>query len=205
MALDTYANLKTAIDAWLDRDDLSANVDDFIDLAEARHKSEVRIREMITRFAITVDARFETVPSDWAGIVSGGFRLLTNPVSIVQFVPLQEMNRQRDEGTGKPRFFTIHAEIEVNVTPDDSYSGELIYYASVDALSDSNTSNTILARAPDLYLYGALSASAPFLQNDERVPLWESLYKDALARHNGSARNERAGGPMVSRLSSATP
>jgi len=31
-----------------------------------------------------------------------------------------------------------------------------------------------LRDAPDLYLFGALSESAPYLQHDERLPMWEA-------------------------------
>ena len=46
MALDTYANLKTAIADFLNRDDLTSSIDDFIDLAEAQMNREVRHWDM---------------------------------------------------------------------------------------------------------------------------------------------------------------
>ena len=46
MALDTYDNLKSEIASFLNRDDLTANIDTFIDLAETRHARDLRIREM---------------------------------------------------------------------------------------------------------------------------------------------------------------
>lgn len=205
MALDDYDGLKTAVSDWLDRDDLSAQVDNFIDLAEARHKSEVRIREMVTRASITVNARQVSVPDGFLEVVPGGFRLLTTPVTQLEYVNLTEMNRRRSESTGKPSLFTVHAQFEFDKGPDESYSGEIVYYQSVTALSDENTSNDILTRAPDLYLYGALLATAPFLGNDERIPVWQGLYDRALAHHNLSARKERTGGPAVARVAGPTP
>ena len=46
MALDTYANLKTEIANYLNRTDLTSYLDTFIDLAEARHARDLRVREM---------------------------------------------------------------------------------------------------------------------------------------------------------------
>ena len=40
MALDTYTNLKTEIANYLNRDDLTTNIDTFIDLAESRHAKD---------------------------------------------------------------------------------------------------------------------------------------------------------------------
>src|SRR5256885_52998 len=42
------------------------------------------------------------------------------------------------------------------------------------ALAGSNPPNALLRDAPDLYLFGALAESAPYLQHDERVPMWEA-------------------------------
>ena len=42
MALDTYDNLKTEIASFLNRDDLTAQIDTFIDLAETRQARTLR-------------------------------------------------------------------------------------------------------------------------------------------------------------------
>ena len=63
MALDTYDGLKQSIIDHLDRDDLSDQVDDFIDLAEARHKREIRIMDMVERDPVTFVTRFVDLPS----------------------------------------------------------------------------------------------------------------------------------------------
>jgi hypothetical protein len=203
MALDTYANLKATVLTFLDRDDLAGNVDDFIDLAEARHKREILIREMISRSQASLGGRFLSLPTRFVQMKT--IRLLTNPVTVLTELNLHEMNVERDERTGKPMFFTIHEEIEFDVTPDSAYTVEIIYYASFPALSDTNTSNGLLVRAPDAYLYGALVASAPFLASDERVQVWETLYGIARDGLLLSDRQSRYGTPLVSRLSGASP
>jgi hypothetical protein len=203
MALDSYANLKTAITNFLDRDDLSVYVDDFIDLAEARHKREILIREMIVRSQATLTGRFLALPTRFLRMKT--LRLLTTPVTVLTEVNLHEMNREREEGTGKPTFFTVHEEIEFDTTPDDAYTTELIYYCSFLPLDDTNTSNGLLVRAPDAYLYGALSASAPFLAMDERVPTWEGLYGTARDGLNFEDRAGRIGTPVASRVMGSTP
>jgi hypothetical protein len=39
----------------------------------------------------------------------------------------------------------------------------------------------VLVDAPDLYLFGALKELEAYLENDERVALWEAKYASALA------------------------
>jgi hypothetical protein len=71
--------------------------------------------------------------------------------------------------------------LEFIPTPDTTYDGELTYYAKIPSLSDSNTSNWLLAYAPDLYLYGALVEAEPYLKNDERIAVWGELYLRVIA------------------------
>ena len=48
MAIGTFAELKTAIANWLDRDDLTARVPEFIALSEARINRALDVRQMET-------------------------------------------------------------------------------------------------------------------------------------------------------------
>jgi len=203
MALDSYANLKTAIADFLDRDDLVNNIDDFIDLAEARHKREILIRAMLARSQATLGARFLSLPTRFNKMKT--LRLLTTPVTVLTELNIENMNLERDEVTGKPTFFTVHEEIEFNVTPDDAYIAEIIYYADFLPLDDTNTSNGLLVRAPDAYLYGSLVASAPFLASDERIQVWDTMYGAARDGLLLSDRQARVGTALTSRVQGATP
>jgi hypothetical protein len=200
MSISTYTLLKAEIANHLDRDN-DASIDSFIDLAEARHKREVRIRQMIARASSTVSTRYVALPGDFLEMKT--VRLMTSPVTVLSEVSIYEMNRIRVEGSGRPTYYTIHEEIEFNKTPDSSYTLEMIYYHSLDPLTNDNQSNAILERAPDLYLYGALLASAPFLMNDERIQVWSALYSSALEGIN--SMDKRRAGPLVSRVVGATP
>ena len=48
MAISTYVELQTAVANWLDRDDMSARIPEFIALTEARFNRILRIRAMET-------------------------------------------------------------------------------------------------------------------------------------------------------------
>jgi hypothetical protein len=204
MALDSYSNLKTAILNFLDRDDLADNIDDFIDIAEARHKREILCREMVVRSQASVAGRFLALPTRFNKMKT--LRLLTNPLTVLTELNLHEMNRERsDSGNGKPQFFTVHEEIEFDIVPDDTYTAEIIYYANFLPLDDTNTSNGLLVRAPDAYLYGALVASAPFLASDERIQTWDTLYATARDGLLLSDRQARVGTPLYSRVTGSMP
>lgn len=199
MALDTYSNLKDEIADYLDRQDLDTQIDTFIDLAEARHKRELRVREMIKRGAASVSTsvRYLALPAGYLQMKT--LRLLTTPVTRLQFINEDEMTRQINSATGKPKWFTIGEEIEFDRVPDDSYTAEMIYFAAPTALSASNTTNLILTNYPGLYLYGALLEAEPFLDNDQRIPTWQSMYDQTLMRSNKNFLKGQYVGTLVER------
>ena len=177
MAITTYSELKSSVADWLNRDDLTSAIVDFIALAEAQYNRSIRHRKMITRSTATIDDRYSATPADWLQTVQ--FILNTDPVTPLDYLTNEAINKKRAESraVGKPLYFGhVGDEIEVFPSPDSSYTGELVYYAKVPALSDSNTTNWLLTLSPDLYLYGALVQSAPYLRDDERLPLWLARY-----------------------------
>ena len=105
----TFDDLKVQLADWLSNTDIFGKDELLIQLAEARHKRDVRIREMLTRSALTVDDRYVSLPSGFLEMRT--LRLLTNPVTVLSEINLHEMNRVRVETTGKPKRFTVHTQI----------------------------------------------------------------------------------------------
>ena len=52
------------------------------------------------------------------------------------------------------------------------------------SLSDGTRSNFILEQHPDIYFYGSLLHSAPYLDDDARLSTWSALYDSAVSRFN---------------------
>lgn len=208
MALDTYANLKVAVADYLDRDDLTDQIDDFIDIAESAHRDEVRFRELLTRSAITLldGERTEALPADFAQVK---YIRLDNPQTTIwnrkylaTLIQLSEheLTEIASLTDGPPKYFCINEQIEFDVAADQDYTGELLYYKTMTPLSDGNPSNELLVREPSLYLFGALKASAPFLMNDERLDTWAKLYEESLNRLNKAEQTDRRSGPQIARV-----
>jgi len=61
-------------------------------------------------------------------------------------------------------------------------------------LSDTNSDNWLLLEAPDVYLYGALLHSAPYLAEDQRVAVWAQLYSAAVMQLNEASESARYSG-----------
>ena len=196
MAISTYTELKASIASWLNRDDLTANVPDFIALAESSINNEIRHWRMETRAETTVDGQFTGIPSDWLSTIR--FHLENNGTTDLRYLPRAEMQRVRAEtqdSTGIPNYYGHNSgQFEVMPSPDGPYSGILLYYAKVPALSDSVATNWLLTHHPDIYLYGALLHSAPFLKEDARAQTWAALYSSAVERVNDASSKSTASG-----------
>jgi hypothetical protein len=178
MAIDTFSGLKTTIADYLNRDDLTSSIPTFITLAEAKFNRKVRTRQMVKRANAPIDTQYFAYPADY--LETKTFKLNTNPITKLEFVTEEYSDTLRSSryiGVGKPEYFSIIGnQLEVIPSPDTEYSAELTYYAKITALSDANTSNWLLAYAPDLYLYGALLEATPYLKDDERLVVWGQLY-----------------------------
>lgn len=221
MSITTYEELKSAITDWLDDSELSGHVDSFIDLAEARHKREIRIREMQVRESLTLSEGSDAdtdrylalsgLSATFLDLKSLRLKIPTTASGRAYYPPLEELadNEMMDVSVKdgrRPGAFKVWAEeIEFDSMADQAYTVELFFYKEMEALSDATASNALLARAPDAYLYAALSATAPFLVDDPRLQTWEALYAAVRDSLNQTERESRRGGPLVSRVRGLPP
>ena len=195
MALATYDDLKASIADFLNRDDLTSVIPDFITMAEARLNREVRHWRQEDRATATLDAQYTALPSNFLEPIR--MSLTSGDTSIMEIVGVQEMSDLRAKAlntSGRPRYFTIlDQSIEVYPTPDASYNLEMVYYETLPDLATNGT-NWLLTNYPDAYLYGSLLHTAPYLQEDTRIQTWSALYQSAVSAINLDAERAKTGG-----------
>lgn len=196
MTITNYATLQTAISDFLNRDDLSSVIPTFIALAEADMQRKVRHWRMETRSTAQLDTQFSAIPSDWIETIR--FYLTTGETSPLELISHAELlSRKQADGnvTNRPAYYAMSgAQFELYPVPDGTYAGELLYFAKIPALSDSNTTNWLLENAKDAYLYGALVHSAPYLKDDARIQIWAALYQSAIDNLNAESDSARHSG-----------
>lgn len=172
MAFSTYDELKTTISSWIARGtDLDGNIDDFIDLAEAHMNRHLRIFKLeTTATTATVDGTATyALPTDFRKAVQ--LKLGSDPAPL-EFLSEKHMTDTRGSSlTGRPKQWALEPgdKFKLAPTPNAVFSAILSYFAGVTALSSSNTSNVILVKSPDLYLYGSLVEAAEFIDDEPRV------------------------------------
>jgi hypothetical protein len=202
MAIITnYSTLKSTIADYLNRQDLTAQIPTFIQLAEADMNTRLRTREMIVRATTTNDDEFVRLPLDFLESIN---LQLTDGQSPLRFVTLDEADIINKRQTyNAPTFYSLmNGAIELVPPPatGDDVEIEMVYYGKIPALSDSNTSNWLLLKAPDVYLYGALVHAAPFLMDDQRISVFGSFYSQRIeALNDESQKSLHSGSPLVAR------
>ena len=178
----TYSELKTNIANFLNRSDLTNQIDFFIDATEAELNRRLRVKEMIKRATATADGQYLSLPTDWLEAINvqidgNNFQ----PLFQQSIESLDVYRKSIDNANNQPIYYAlVDNTIELAPTPDSSYVLQLTYYGTIDALSDTNTSNFVSTSYPDAYLYGALKHASIYLMEDDRVALFTSQFEKAL-------------------------
>lgn len=198
MAITNYSELQTAVANWLDRDDLTDRIPEFIALTEARFNRLLRIRAMEEKQTASTVAgqRNLALPTDF--IQMRNLQINTSPITSMQYVTPEMYDRLYGSAiTGTPSIYTIVAnEIQLGPIPASSQTIEMLFYKKFSSLSATNPTNSMITNAPDVYLYGCLLEAEPFIMNDPRVQLWATAFQQSISdiqqqdnndRHSGSA------------------
>lgn len=182
MSITNYSELQASIASWLNRGDLTANITDFITLAEAQLSTDLKTRAMEakTTLATVVASKNVALPTDMLEMrrlqVVGTYN---QPLSYR--TPDELSIDFASNSSGQPIVFTVvGGNIELAPIPDAVYSLELTYQQRIPALSDANITNWLLTSWPNAYLYAALLAATPFIMNDARLATWGQLYSQAV-------------------------
>ncbi|MGE5452429.1 MAG: hypothetical protein ACM3VZ_11385 [Acidobacteriota bacterium] len=203
MALATYTDLQTSIASWLNRSDLTANIPDFIALAEARISRDLRLRSQVTSAVISTVAGSQgaSLPTGWLEFEN--VSVTSSPDVQLTYVNIQYLDTKfpNNSYTGCPVVYSIEGQqILFGPIPDAAYSVNVLYYKKYDALSVTPT-NWLLTNHPGIYLWASLAESAPFLRDDERALVWETKYQremealqesDTSGQFSGSALRVRS-------------
>lgn len=199
MTITSYATLQSEIASWLNRDDLSSIIPTFIQFVEADVNSRLRHQKMVIRAQATSNQEYVQLPSDWLEAINIHIIDGAQPLSYVTLDQADRINKQQI--ITKPSFFSIMDNaLEIVPAPKSNIDIEMIYYGKIPALSNTNTSNWLLVKAPDLYLYGSLVHAAPYLLDDQRVGMFANMYNsrlESLALESDKAVH--SGSPLVAR------
>jgi hypothetical protein len=195
-----YQGLCNKIADTLNRQDLTSVIPDFTVFATSRIERDMaRLKHplAISRAIATVQNNYVPLPIDYLSV----YQMMDQDTSkVLDYVSPDQSKEVLASGwggtsghytgfspsplmTSGPIYYTIVGN-QLRIFPPPGVNApvylDLWYYARLSVLSTGNPTNWAITRYPDLYLYGSLVHTAPYLKNDERIQTWEGSYQTIL-------------------------
>lgn len=174
-----YATLIAAFESEVKRTDLTVSAPAFIQLCEAEFYDELLLKntEYEAPLTATIGNNYIALPSDYISPITLWLLIDTVRVELDIATP-QELPYEPSKT--QPMYWAIDGNnIRFDCPTAQAYTVYFRYIRKDSLNSTTNTTNYLLRRRPDLYLYGVLKQAALFSQDDEAVMKWDSLYQKA--------------------------
>lgn len=160
---------------------MASVVPDLIALGEDRIYRILRVRQMETALSSPIAGGVIAVPTDYVALrfayLSGTSRKIW-----LEHKPAEWIYRndpEREQRTGVPKYMAREGTNFIfSPYAASGYTVSGIYYKRLDPIS--TVVNGIFTDHPGLWLFAALAESAPYIQNDNRLALWEKKFTDLL-------------------------
>lgn len=198
MSITNYGELKTAVANWLNRDDLTTYIPDFIAMGEQYINRDLRVAAMISRVTAqtTASTAYLDLPTDFVEMLN--VQINVSDKYPLSYMSPEVMDSKYSSATGTPKFYSIVGdEIQFAPIPDSAYTIELAYFESFPAQSSDSDSSWLHTNAKDLLLYGSLIAAEPFLKNDARIATWQGMYSAGIKQLNKQYNRQKASGSSL--------
>lgn len=185
MTIASYSDLKTAVAAWVRRSSLAsftAQVPDFITLAEARLNAELGPIETNVTLTGTIDSRSLDISS----------YTIVEPIALWLAATSEDEQRLQQQSpenlsylttSGRPQQWTYDSEdaIKLDCPLDTAYPFRFRHRGKF-TLSDSSTTNWLLDNRPDIYLAASLMWGAGYLESWANGAVWKQLLDQELPK-----------------------
>lgn len=193
----TFTTLKEDIRRYLERGFTLASdaivyeqIPRLINLAERRIARELKVEGLINVVTSTMAPGLAVYPKPdrWRTTVSFNYGIANQYQQLFprSYEYVRTYWPNRDE-TGVPLFYADYDYNNwiVSPTPDQAYPFEVLVYQLLPLLDDTNQTNWLTEYAPQVLLYASLLEATPFLKNDERIAVWQSMYDRSAQALNG--------------------
>lgn len=203
----SYATLQTEILDILNRSDAAttAAVPGFIQRAEAMLKRETRAKLLADLTPFSVSSEETPLPSDFDSLYSVAHDgpNIFGPLTLTDLGGLTKYKALHSITTGVPVACAIRVDnagsvgLMVAPEPDGTYLFQLQHWSKLVDLSDSNTINRWLLAHPDIYVYASLVESAPYLKDEQRMPMWKGELEERLNALDAATQRLAFSGEMT--------
>lgn len=199
MTFSTYADFRTGVLKFIDGDNVNSQalaqdtLDLLIALGESRVYRELRCSAMEADLSATVAAGKAPIPTDLIALKIAWFDD-DRPLEIVS----ERDMRSRSRGNTGSDVRQVAQAGESLIFLPAATDGEVLegrYYQRPPALATALPASFV--RYPEVYLYAALAESAPFIGDDDRIPMWNQTYQAWLDSANATENNRIYSGSQL--------
>ena len=191
-----YDSLVLNVQQYMERNDADfiAQIPNLIALAESSIAAELKtyLQLIVVETTLAQNQEILNKPARWRKTVS--MKINGAPVQLRSQDYVAQYLSESDPG--QPQYYSEYDFNNWNFAPapDQDYPVEIIYYAEVQPLDESNQQNLWTAIAPQAMLYGTLLQAQGYLKALDKLPVWKQYYTDALAalkKEDNSRRVDR--------------
>lgn len=195
--MTNYTDLLASVALWMHRSDLTSQIPDFIALAEAEFNRRLRVRDMETAIASTALVSGEyTLPADFEAMKY--LRADTSPPKTL-LLTTQEYLADKPDQAGTPLYFAISGTKAICWPTSGNIKGA--YYAKIPALTSTNTTNWLMTKHPDLYLFGVIAQACVYTRDAPLESAMSQRVDRLIASINSDSKAaEISGGPLTVRV-----
>jgi hypothetical protein len=178
----TYDSLVLNIRQYMERTDAEfiAQIPNLIALAESSIAAELKtyMQQIVVETNLATNQTVLNKPSRWRKTVSmkvnGQPVLLRSQDYVSQYLS--------ESSGGQPLYYADYDYSNWNFapSPNTNYPVEIIYFAEIQPLDDTNQQNLWTQVAPQAMLYGALLQAQGYLKALDKLPVWKQYYTDAV-------------------------
>ena len=178
----TYDSLVLNIQQFMERNDpdFVAQIPNLIALAEASIAAELKtyMQLIVVETSLAENQVVLNKPARWRKTIS--MKINGKPVMLRSQDYVAQYLSESDNNV--PLYY---AEYDFNnwnfaPEPDQEYPVEIIYYAEIQPLDNTNQQNLWTAIAPQAMLYGALVQAQGYLKALDKLPMWKGYYTEAI-------------------------
>lgn len=195
--MTNYSDLLASVAMWIHRTDLTSQMPDFIALAEAEFNRRLRVRDMETAIPSTALVSGEyTLPADFEAMKY--LKADTSPPQTL-LLTTQEYLADKPDQAGTPLYFAISGIKAICWPTSGNIKG--VYYAKIPALTSLNTTNWLMTKHPDLYLFAVLEQAAIYTRDTMLEGVMSQRTERLIASINSDSKSaEISGGPLTVRV-----
>lgn len=200
LALTTHAEMVTQVLEWMDDPSIEAAVPSFILLAEAKLRTDPRVRNL-TSATFSITGATTAVPSDFDAVESW-YHDGTTYYGPIQVVPAETLAliKARAGGSGTPSHAAVvGTNFRFAPEPSQTLSTKLVYWQSLTALSAGT--NWLVEKYPHVYLYAALIEAAAHRDarkgtSSPQVAEWRAQLEQALNQIDNEVQRQQYSGRL---------